>query len=264
MTIDILVCTIDDGISRIPSVLLPPCEGVTWIVSMQYTDKHFVDFVPSELRERKDVILTFLEGKGLSRNRNNAFAHAKSDILLIADDDCRYTVEALHEVIQFYEHNPSSDIVCFAAADYEGNLLKTYPKKATSYGAAVQKGYYATSFEMSMRKGLSLRFDERFGLGSDLLCAGEEAVFICDALKTGYQVMVVPKAIVRSDANTTGKSFLGNKQLQITKGAVFRYLYGTAEAVWRSMKESAFYLVHYHANPSPILYNMLRGIWILQ
>ena len=75
--------------------------------------------------------------------------------------------------------------------------------------------------------------------------------------------MFMPKVIVRTDGATTGRALIGNRRLQITKGAVFRHAYGTAGAVWRSIKEAGWYLVHRKANPFPILFNMLRGIWIL-
>lgn len=264
MSLDVLICTIDAGIHRIPDVLLPPIEGVSWIVSMQYTDRKFLDKIPAELRSRSDVTLTLLEGKGLSANRNNAIAHSRGDIMLIADDDCRYTEESLREVIHFFEMNPSYDVVCFAAADYEGSLLKTYPSQLTLFEKAFRDGYSPSSVEISMHSGLGLFFDTRFGLGSQYLCAGEEDVLIKDALTAGYKVVVNPQAIVRTDRNTTGQKFLGNKQLQLTKGALFNYLFGTTEAIWRSVKEAGFYLVHCHANPFPILYNMLRGIWILR
>ena len=264
MCLDVLICTIDAGIRRIPDVLLPPVEGVSWIVSMQYTDKKFLDEIPTELQTRPDVTLTLLEGKGLSANRNNAIAHSQGDIMLIADDDCRYTADSLREIIHFFEMNPSYDIVCFAAADYGGTLLKTYPPYLTTFERAFHDGFYPASVEIAMRRGLGLFFDTRFGLGSQYLCAGEEDVLIKDALTAGYNVVVNPMTIVRTDRNTTGQIFLGNKQMQLTKGAVFNYLFGTAEALWRSVKEAGFYLVHHHANPFPILYNMLRGIWILR
>lgn len=264
MTLNVLICTIDDGILNVPSVLLPPIEGVSWVVSMQYSDQKYLDIVPAELKNRSDVILTYLEGRGLSRNRNNAINHSEGDILLIGDDDCRYSKSALLEVIHFYEMNPSYDIVFFAAADYDGKPLKFYPSQLTSFQQAFKEGFYPASVELTMRQGLGLHFDTRFGLGSPLLCAGEEDVFVHDALKAGYNVVVYPMTVVRTDGKTTGSRFLSDRQVQITKGAVFRYLFGTAEAVWRSIKEAGFYSVHQHVNPFPILYNMLRGIWMLR
>lgn len=264
MTLDVLICTIDEGILRVPKVLLPPAEGIRWVVSMQYTDRRFVDMVPTELTSRPDLTLTLLEGRGLSRNRNNAMSKATGDILLLADDDCRYTAEALQTVIRTYELMANADIICFAAKTYEGMPMKTYPGNAMSYQLAVKQGYYPSSIEISMKAGLGLLFDERFGLGSELLCAGEEDVLMKDALDSGYKAIFMPRYIVESNATTTGTHFIGNARLQCTKGATFRYVFGLSDAIWRTLKEAGWWFIHRKANPLPILYNMLRGIWILQ
>jgi len=264
ITLDILICTIDDGIIKIPEVLLPPMQGISWVVSMQYTDRRLLDMVPDELRNRDDVCLTFIEGRGLSANRNNALAHSRADVVLIADDDCRYTSEDLRRAVRFMEHNPSYDIVCFASASYEGLPLKQYPKRPTLYKEAVSQGYYPSSVEICMRRNLGLRFDERFGLGSKFLCAGEEDVFLHDAFRAGYTIVVNSLIVACTDSRTTGGHLVGNKKLQLTKGAVFRYIYGLPGAMWRTVKEAGYYLVYRHVNPLPILYNMLRGLWILR
>lgn len=259
MTLDVLICTIDQGILRVPQVILPPQEGIRWVVSMQYTDKRFLDQVPRSLDERPDVLLTFLPGKGLCRNRNNAIQHASGDILLIADDDCRYTAEGLNTVMKTYELNPSADIILF-----QSNLAKYFPKKPTPYYKAFQNGYYPSSVEMSLRKGLGLRFDERFGLGAKHLSAGEESVFLKDAADAQYTIVCIPEQIVTTPHSYVTDNLLTDKRLQRTKGATFRYLFGPLEAIWRSTKEAGWWFVHKKANPFPILYNMLRGIWILR
>ena len=89
--IDVLICTIDAGITRVPKVLLEHMEGVRYVVSMQYTEEHFLQQVPEVLKERTDVELCYLQGRGLSRTRNMALSHVTSDVLLIADDDERLT-----------------------------------------------------------------------------------------------------------------------------------------------------------------------------
>ena len=264
MTLDVLICTIDTGITRIPEVVLPQTAGIHWTVSMQYTDRRYLDLIPPELSLRPDISLTLMEGRGLSRNRNNAISHAKGELLLLADDDCRYTAEALLGIIHTYELMSQADLICFAAEDYEGRPMKHYPQQPMTYQAAASQGYYLSSVEMSFRAGLGLRFDERFGLGSKHLCAGEEDVFMHDALSSGYTAVFSPTCIVRSNADTTGARFLDNPKLQLTKGATFRYVYGSAEALWRCTKEAGWWFVHEGANPIPILYNMMRGIWILQ
>ena len=87
---------------------------------------------------------------------------------------------------------------------------------------------------------------------------------MADARKAGLNICYIPKVIVQTQARTTGTRFLEDPRIQVTKGATFRYVYGTCSAVWRSFKEAGWYLVHRHVNPLPILFNMLKGIWILR
>lgn len=253
-TLDILICTIGNGLDRVPSVLLPPIEGVRYIVSAQYEGP--ATPVPEQLSCRADVTVDLIPGKGLSRNRNNALRLASSDICLIADDDSRYLPEFIETILTSWQENPKADILTFQAQTYGGEPLHPYPAD------------YVCSLEITFRRssitGRGIKFDERFGLGSPLLSAGEEDVFLADARKAGLSISYIPKVIVRTQGRTTGTRFLQDSRLQVTKGATFRYVYGTCSAIWRSFKEAGWYLVHRHVNPLPILFNMLKGIWILR
>lgn len=258
--LDILICTINEGIQRVPSVLMPPQEGVRYVVCMQYTDEEALDKVPMKLMMRKDVKFYVHEGKGLSKNRNFAFDWAEADIVVIADDDNRYKPEYIERIRKAYEENPDADIICFAAESYEGKPMKRYPKEKMSYAEAFKQGYYPTSMEMTMRRRVGVKFNENFGLGSKHLCAGEEAVFMKDAIDKGYKALFVPEVIVDTRYETTGGNFLSDKKMQISKGATFRYLFGKQSAIIRSIKESLSYFVKKGCNPIPIFGNMLRGI----
>lgn len=248
MTLDILICTIDEGITRVPDVLMSPRDDVNYVVSMQYTKEAMKEQVPAILKEREDVTLTFLEGKGLSRNRNNALSHATGDVVVIADDDNRYTDELIGHVFEAYETNSEADVIHFQALDMEGNPLHPYPAP------------YVSSVELTFKRTVTTRFDERFGLGSEHLCAGEEEVWMKDARTAGYHVIYVAKPIVMTPRGTTGTQLIGNPKLQMSKGATFKHVFGTTNAVWRTMKEAGWWMVHRKENPFPILYYMLKGM----
>ena len=99
MKLELLICTLDERIARVPDILLPARPDISYLVSMQYTDPKFLDHVPDVLRQRPDVRLIFLEGKGLSRNRNHCLDAATGDLALIVDDDCRYREEYFDRII---------------------------------------------------------------------------------------------------------------------------------------------------------------------
>lgn len=250
MTIDILICTIDNGIKRIPHMLMPPQEGISYVVSMQYTDKAYLDLIPDVLKERKDVRLTLLEGKGLSRNRNNAIAHADADILVVGDDDCKYKPEYMAAIRKAYEMHPEADIITFQALTLDGRPLHPYPAP------------YVCSVEITFHRRVETLFSNRFGLGSSQFCSGEEQVWLHDAVCEGHRHIYLDIPIVQTPEETTGSQsrFSTSPALQQSKGACFNYIYGTAEAAWRSVKEAGWYMVHKHINPLPIAWNMLKGI----
>ncbi len=254
-TLDILISTVAPMVDSITEMMLPEREGVRYIISVQYTTDE-PPVLSTQITSRTDVTTGFLQGSGLSRNRNNALRMSRADICLIADDDNRYTTEYIDTILNSWNENPDADILTFMAQSYEGEPLHPYPAP------------YICSQEITLKRNSiisnSIFFDERFGLGSPLLCSGEEDVFIHDARKAGLTVKFIPKVIVRTDKFTTGIRFISDRKVQITKGATFRYIYGTGNAIWRSFKEAGWYLFHKGANPFPILFNMLKGIWILQ
>ena len=262
MTLTFLICTIDQGIASVPAVLLPPQAGVDYVVSWQYTDERVLATVPATLAERTDVRLVRLPGKGLSRNRNHALAHATGDICVIADDDCRYEAEAVRTILDTYRQHPDTDIALFQAADYDGRPIKPYPDHAYRYEEA-PKGTYPCSVEMTLRRRVyeqGVRFDERFGLGSACLACGEEDVFLHDAMRQGFRIVAYPRRIVRSDARHTGLCPLTDPRVQRSKGATFCYCFGYASALYRIGKEAAYHFIHSGANPFRLFGRMYEGI----
>ncbi len=255
MTLDILICTIDEGIKNIPKILIPKEECIRYTISMQYTDESYFAMIPDILRTRDDITLTMLQGKGLSRNRNNAIAHAKGDILLMADDDNRYTSEQLHTIIDTHTYETEADVILFRS-----NLNKYFPDKVESYQKAFTNGYYPSSVEMTFKNKIGITFNERFGLGSGMFCAGEESIFIKDCIDDGLNVILVPQTIVETPAITSSSNFAKRTDLQIAKGAMFCYLFGRKEAIWRSFKEAMYHFLHRFANPFTIFHYMMKGI----
>ena len=254
--LDILISTVAANLQEVAGMLLSPRADVRYTISVQHDGPVADISIPGALSCRNDITIGFQEGQGLSRNRNNALRLASGDICLLADDDNRYLVSHINTILKTWKENPDADILTFQAQDYSGQPLHPYPAP------------YVCSVEITFRRSAilekGLRFDERFGIGSPLLCAGEEDVFMADARRAGLTIRYIPEVIVKTDSATSGTGLIGNRKLQITKGATFRYVYGTGSAIWRSFREAGWYLIHKGADPFPILFNMLKGIWILR
>lgn len=264
MTLDILICTIGEGIRNVPDMLLAPRNDVRYVVSWQ-VDNPSVEqfsFLTEAFSTRRDVEVYTLEGKGLSRNRNNALEHAGSDICMIADDDCKYTDSQIDTIIKTYERSMGADLICFEAIASDGTPLKKYPNESMEYSDAVRSGYYPSSVEITFRRSAvvgRIEFNELFGLGSAHLNCGEESVFLHDALRKGLVAVFVPEVICTTSTDTTGIRFLSDIKAQRSKGAVFRYVYGRFGGLWHCLKEVCHHTVFNHSNPIFLLKNMLYG-----
>lgn len=194
MTLEILISTLDEGIERVGKMLMEPQEGIGYLVSWQHSNDKELP-MPKELK-RHDVKIFNLNGRGLSRNRNNCLEHATADVCIIADDDCRYSHEQLLAVINTFEQHPYVDIATFKYSA-EGNN-KYYPEHSANL-REFPKGYYVSSIEIGFRRESvqgKVWFNENFGLGTEPFHCGEESLFINDALALGLKCQFFPITIV--------------------------------------------------------------------
>ncbi len=236
-TLEILICTIDHGIANAAQVPLSPIKGVSYLISWQHSNDEVIP-LPSSLQERDDVKVVHINGRGLSRNRNNALQNATGDILLISDDDTRYRPEYFERIKETFIKHPEADIITFQALDYDRNAIRPYPSSPYSYDNRPY-GSYVCSVEIACRRNSNLPlFDERFGLGSDYLASGEEEVFINESWKKGLCILYEPQVIVETDNNTTGTRLLTSPAVQRSKGAVLCYIHGVFGATLHCIMET--------------------------
>jgi glycosyltransferase involved in cell wall biosynthesis len=207
MLVNILISTIDAGINRVENILLAQRPDLKYVVSHQITDEQFRALPP--VLQREDVIISQIEGRGLSRNRNNAFAMADGDIGILADDDVRYCDKYIDAVLTAYQDDQELGAACFKIATPSGQPpFKDY--YCSSYLLNDASHHYLSTLEITVRlkalKDHNLKFDERFGLGSKLNSFGEEAVFIHDCIRAGLKVKYIPEFIVEHESTSTIKA----------------------------------------------------------
>ncbi|MBQ0163720.1 MAG: glycosyltransferase [Bacteroidales bacterium] len=231
MTIDILICSLNKGIVRVEDVLQAPQEGIHYIVSYQYTDERYLELIPAHLRERSDVEIHTINGKGLSANRNAALSKATADIIVFADDDARFTPDSFATVRRVFEEHPHLDVAFFKASTYTGKSLKTYPEAARPI-TALPSDYTISAIEMAARRTSvqgRISYDERFGLGAPFLTCGEEEVWITDALRMGLSMHYFPIKVVETSTMLKRSLVYVDAGVQRSKGAFCYYTMG-----WRA------------------------------
>lgn len=222
MQLQVLICTFGrNGIERVASGKHPEVPGVQYLVSWQACEG--LD-VPEALM-RRDFVIHRTATTGLSKNRNDALAHATAPLLLISDDDVDYTAEGLTGVINSFEANPNADLLVFRFDCNKGN--KFYPDYSFSLSHP-PKGYYTSSIEIALRRNSltnhNIWFNENFGIGA-IFPSGEEDILIKDCLNAGMTGHFVPLTIARHDADTTSHKNLSLPTRPQTRGAIFLHLH---------------------------------------
>lgn len=228
LTLDILISTYNDGIQRVPEILLPPIEGIGYVVSMQYTEDQYLAMIPPVLKKREDVRLCFLEGLGLSANRNNTLRHTKADICMLADDDVRYTAEDLQTVRDYFESHADVDVALWQAEVVDGEALKRYPSGSICFSKERVRGYYPSSIEISFRRKSLIKsdlFDVRLGIGSEKTLFGEEEAWVERLRRRGKKIMFEPVTVVKTTCTPkSAKCAYDDERYWFTKGAAMRAL----------------------------------------
>lgn len=211
-----------DGIERVARMGLPEVDGVEYVVSWQQSDDCEV---PEVLQSRDDLYVYRTPTVGLSRNRNNAFDRACGEVILIADDDLTYLPGGLEAVMRVFRENPQLDIATFR---YETPVNKAYPTEEMDLTERF-RNYYVTSFEIAVRRRVvvgkgKLKFNPKWGIGAEYLTAGEENVFVEQALRQGHVGRFFPLTIVRHDGLTTGERKVDDPGALRANGALIAYV----------------------------------------
>lgn len=253
--IDVLVCTHGDRLCNIDPAQLPQTAGVRYVITSQSAEKSC-----AFASQRPDIEVHFNNTRGLSANRNAAFANARAPYVLIADDDVQYSAAGLATLAQYIERqnleNGPADIILNRVA---GVTHRRYP--ATGHLSA-KANHYAASVEIALRlqfvRENSLLFDTRFGLGATVFGSGEEDVFLYQAMRKTTRTFFSGITIGRHPQTTTGQDFPTPATL-MARGAVLRLRHPrTAPAriarlafiLSGNALQNAFYMYKgYHASP---------------
>lgn len=265
MKLFVLISTLGDGLQQVPGMLMPLQEDVHYVVVCQQKKTSDADHL--QWTGRNDVTFVEMDGIGLSRSRNRAIRVAlelldnplDDAVFLIADDDEHFDPEAFGRIRDTYLKYPKLDAALFRMRSAVNNeYFKSYPSGLLNYNRR-PRSYYPCSWELTLRSRIlqaGIRFDERFGLGSATLCAGEEDVLLTDISRRGFNILIVPEDLGTTDPATTGDRVLDVKVLR-SKGAVYGYQLTPFKAFVRSWREAISLSIRHRTS----LWHVFRNIW---
>lgn len=242
MTLDVIIATYGpEGIDRVSRMTLPETENVKYVVSWQ---NHQNVPVPENLK-REDVKIHRLDGKGLSRNRNNAIENSDADIIYIADDDIILMPEALNKIMQIFEQYPDTDIATFMMKE---TGRKTYPGEITDLSFYLPKNYNIGACQIAFKRKYypGIRFNTDFGINSGKFEVGEDEIFHLQFRKKGLKCRFFPEVIASHPHDATGRKKIKNPKVVEGFGALITKSYPRSFCLrvplkaWRLYKEKRY------------------------
>lgn len=159
--------------------------------------------------------------RGVGRNRNAAFLYAEDDILLLSDDDMRYTDSYVDDIIGEFDKHPDADVIIFniSSTDSERAQKQNYKTKRLHKLSRLPYGAPRIAIRKSSWEKSNVWFTTLFGGGAKYT-NGEDSLFLADLRKKGL-VMYVSKVAIGTVSMDESSWFRGtNEEFYFNKGAL--------------------------------------------
>ena len=146
---------------------------------------------------------------------------------MFVDDDTHICKDAFDTIRRVFSENEGLDIAFFQASSYTGRLLKHYPLQSCDI-VPPHIPYLVSTIEKVCRRTSvqgQLRYDERFGLGTQFLTCGEEDVWLYDAFVANLQIRYFPIVIVETNMMLKQYMLYVDAGVQRSYGAYLFYIH---------------------------------------
>lgn len=240
-TIEVLICTCNEGINSIHERLPEPCANVQYLVSHQIFGNN-TEYQSDALEQRLDVTVVKTNSKGLSNNRNNALLHASGDYLLITDDDIVLDADFAQTLQAGFAQFTDADVITFQIRTPEGQPFKVYyPGGKTHTRKSI---FRVASVEIAIKhqslQNSDVSFDTQFGLNAPFPSC-EETVFLSDLMKAGLTLKTSDAVIAIHPAESSGSNYNTEASCRV-RGAVIKRVFG-----WQGLPLVFVYALKHHA-----------------
>ena len=159
--------------------------------------------------------------RGVGKNRNIAFLYAEDEILLLSDDDMRYTDSYANDIITEFDKHPDADVIIFNISSTDSNRVQkqNYKTKRLHKLSRLPYGGPRIAIRKSSWENSNVWFTTIFGGGAKYT-DGEDSLFLADLKKKGL-VIYVSKVNIGTVSMNESSWFRGtNKEFYFNKGAL--------------------------------------------
>jgi glycosyltransferase involved in cell wall biosynthesis len=217
LSLTIAVSTVGDRMTAI--TLPPPSQGVSILVLVQQPGEN----CEARFCDRNDVRVIRLTSLGVSRSRNAALDRATTDLLLFLDDDISLNMSGVDAMRAMFAAQPDLALAAGWRHEHVPNTPRLRRLTRFNSGRVCPPGIMVRTNAFATAK---IRFDADFGVGTTLP-AGEEYIFVTDALKAGLRGLSVPVIMGSHPGPSTGDHW-GRSDLLLARQQVLRRVFGNA------------------------------------
>lgn len=225
-----LISTINEGLYKIR--LYENVANANFIIVHQYEDDSKFEEYRDYALEKFDNRFRYvpIRGRGLSKSRNYGLDLCQTDYAYVLDDDVELHPDIVSIVLEAFS-------VCKAAAVIFplSQRIKMGDEDLLTNSGDIEYNLHPVSFlemarvrsvEIALNlKNFDVRFDEDFGLGSELP-SGEEFILMSDARKKDLRLYVANYSVVFHEAETSGSDFYSTVAKVRAKSLMFRRVTG--------------------------------------
>lgn len=195
------------------------------IINQSITNKKIED-------KRPQIQIINTSEIGLSKSRNLAIKNATKEICVILDDDVVLYENFGESILEAYNYYKKADIISFQTLTTEGNPYWKYPIKTQLHNQFIRKNTLSPeiTFKRSSLIKHTLKFDERFGLGS-VFSDGENYIFLKEAQKRNMICFFYPKYIGIHEPFSSSDQ-IASDRLMYARSAMYYHLYKQMAYIW--------------------------------
>lgn len=167
--------------------------------------------------------------RGLSKNRNIAISNIgkDTDIIVFADDDLKFYDDYEQKIISAFKKTPKAQAIRFnvnCISERKISMKQIIETHRATRREVTSWGVCGLAVKASVIKENSLKFNERFGTGTENYC-GEDSIFLQELFKEKVNVYASPEFIAQID-QTDSTWFEGyNEKFFTVAGMIINEIY---------------------------------------